>query len=157
MKINTQRIQNINKLNQALQSPTNIQACLSTINREFARFNAPTPVNWNKEDEEVSFILSPNTGKLLVTLYGISEYDLLMNNKNTVIGSIKEMTCAYTIEQVLVGYDVTIKIGFSFKCPLPEDDLLTLRMLGKVKPYFNSGYSSSGENIVCETPNQSPF
>ena len=134
----------------ALQSPTVIQSCISTIERECKKFGVEGPVKYFGDPEPLDFNLSDKYIYMTVSLDKV-DYDAIMSNKNSSISSLEHINCNYTIIQVLVGYDIELKINFSCTCPLPKDDLITLRNIGKVKVEHNRR-SYTSESIYCEIP-----
>ena len=137
----------------ALQSQTVIQDCKTTILREVESFGAEIEYNPFSVEDELSFDFSVYSG-LSITVDCVSDeklYTKLMSDNRTVIASLDKIECCYTIEQVLVGYDTSLKIRFNFSCPLPESDLYTLEMLGKVKTeHHSSNNSYTTQHIMCD-------
>ncbi len=74
-------------------------------------------------------------------------YDYITTNKNSSVG-IESITCTENKEFILTDYDVTLRIVVNFKCDLPEDDLNTLKMLGKVHDELVPAHINS--SVYCE-------
>ena len=150
IQVNKQRLATQLKGALALQSPTVLQSCISTIERECKKFGVDGPVMWNGDPKKLEFSISDSYIYMTVSLAKV-DYDAIMSNKNSSISSLEHISCNYNITQVLVDYDIELKINFNCTCPLPEDDLVTLRNLGKVKVEHNS-HSYTSESIYCEIP-----
>ena len=91
-----------------------------------------------------------------VTVIDPSLYEKLMNDKRT--GMDTESIKAYYIRKmILVSHGgISVDIRYSLSCPTPEEDLQTLRMIGKVK--WEPGYSTpSRETISCASRVGVPF
>ena len=132
----------------AIASDTVIASCLSTIERECKKFGVPGPLDWRGEVKDVPLRISDT--RIFVTINASdANYNVIMANKNTSISSTEIINCQYDITQVLVDYGIDICITFSFDCPLPEEDLHTLRMLGKIHTEHSS-YSSTSESVYCK-------
>ena len=150
IQVNKERLATQLKGALALQSPTVLQSCISTIERECKKFGVEGPTKYFGDPYPLDFNLTDKYIYVSVSLAKV-DYDAIMSNKNSNISSLENISCHYNIIQVLVGYDIELKINFSCTCPLPEDDLITLRNLGKVKVEYNS-HSYTSESIYCEIP-----
>ena len=131
----------------AIASDTVIASCLSTIERECKKFGVPGPLNWKGEVKDVPIRVG-DTRIFVIINASDANYNVIMANKNTSISSTEIINCNYSITQVLVDYGIELSINFYFDCPLPEEDLHTLRMLGKIHTEHNN-YSSTSESVYC--------
>lgn len=74
-------------------------------------------------------------------------YDVLMNDKDTVISDPKWINNTKRKEFNLVTHNNRLTVQVITKLKLPEEDLGVLQMLGKVK--FHSSSSTGYETVVC--------
>lgn len=127
----------------AMHSFTVIEGIRTTIDRELAKFGV-------ESDRYYTIDLNYDRTKVYVHVSSAlpNGYDLIMSNPNSTISDTKNINCIYTIKQVLVDYGIECDINFHFICPLPVEDINTLRMLGKVK-WTTPWPSSPSEQVVC--------
>ena len=136
----------------ALNSHCVQHSILSTVNRELDKWGGLQPQDWRGEEAVLTINSYGSYDKLYVNVSVADEslYEQLSNSPLTGM-DITEMKAYYKIENVLVDYDISCDIQFSFACPLPEEDLQVLKMLGKVK--YDEGYIRSPEAYIdCEVP-----
>lgn len=70
-----------------------------------------------------------NRPRAILELYGNDLYDNITLNKNSAVGS---MTIDCCIDKEILIKGRKCKLSFTATCALPDEDLITLRMLGKV-------------------------
>jgi len=131
----------------ALQSHAIVQGCLSTIKKECEKFGITQNVN-------LIFITTRRMIQVNINEDN-ANYEAIMSSKHTSISDLETIRYWRVQEIILPDYDTEIDIYFNFNCPLPADDLLTLRMLGKVHTKHCTD-SYTNESIYCEIPGM-PF
>lgn len=142
IKFKQEEIDNEINCLKALQSQTVLASCLSTVKRELSK--------WNITDAEIDIQKGYNSKYLCANIIIIDNelYDMLMNDSRTHIADTKNITCNINIEQVLVDYNISLKININIRCDLPEQDLYTLRTIGKI--HYNPPFIGLGhESVVC--------
>lgn len=101
----------------------------------------------NIEDANFDYDVNWN-GVQLVLQFKNCNYDVLMQDVNTIISDTTTICCRKSKEFELVTHNCKLTVILTATCALPEEDLAVLYMLGKVKTRIAN--ATPYTTIICE-------
>ncbi len=145
MKLNKPRLERTVHLAKAAASHATWQGTLDTINKTLEEWGGLQPINWLGEQSKLHINLDLYNNKLScsINVQGDSLYDKLLDSSLTGM-SMNYYSASFAKVNHLVNWGTTIHIFFTFSCEVPDEDLGTLRLIGKIKqeePYIVKGDS----------------
>lgn len=137
-----------------------IKACLAAMESETVKQAAESTIiktlnEWGVDSLEAVYSLTLKMGYnysyllLNIDVKDDNLYEKLMDSSHTGM-SVEHIEASFSKKQVLVNYGIELDIRFNFQCNVPDEDLQTLRMIGKIK--YDAGYmTEGGETISCSS------
>ncbi len=138
---------------------TNIQAAISVQTSEAHQASILGMVNDELSqygfniDEEVGLVINPSEDGLSVMLCTTfadldkTNYNSLLACKHSYIGNTKEVNSYWSKTMHHYPQDVETRVTFMLSAPLDQDDLMTLRKLGKVQSRIKE--ATIEESVSC--------